>query len=115
MCEMDGTGVGARRTCYFDVGRIEERVSVWDPPGRMELEIVHWTLPGRHWLGYQSASYELRAAGNGETEVTRITTITSNLRPAWYWRRLEHLGVRSEHGYLLRDVKRTLEDPERPG
>jgi hypothetical protein len=110
-CEMEGTGIGARRTCYFDVGRIEERVSAWDPPRRMELEIVHWTLPGRHWLGYHSASYELRAAGLGETHVSRVTTITSNLRPAWYWRPLEHLGVRSEHDYLLRDVKHTLEEP----
>lgn len=108
-CEMEGTGVGARRTCHFDRGRIDEIVSVWDPPRRMELEIVHWTLPGRHWLGYRSASYELRDAGNGKTEVARITTISSNLRPSWYWRPLEHLGVRAEHDYLLQDVKRRLE------
>ena len=109
MCEMEGTGVGARRTCHFDRGRIDEVVSAWDPPHRMELEIVHWTLPGRHWLGYLSASYELRPADNGETEVARITTISSNLRPSWYWRPLEHLGVRAEHDYLLQDVKRRLE------
>ena len=114
MCEMDGTGVGARRTCHFDVGRIEERVSVWDPPRRMELEIVHWTLPGRHWLGYESASYELRETAPGETEVSRVTTITSNLRPAWYWRPLERAGVRAEHDYLLRDVKRRLETATEP-
>lgn len=110
MCEMEGEGVGARRTCHFDRGRIDEVVSVWDPPRRMELEIVHWTLPGRHWLGYRSASYELRDAGNGETEVSRITTISSNLRPSWYWRPLEHLGVHAEHDYLLQDVKRRLEE-----
>lgn len=108
-CEMEGDGVGARRTCFFDRGRIDEVVTVWDPPRRMELEITHWTLPGRHWLGYLDASYELREAAPGITEVTRVTTISSNLRPSWYWRPLEHVGVRSEHEYLLRHVKRSIE------
>ena len=113
MCRMDGDGVGAKRTCYFENGYIQERVSLWDPPRRMELEIVHWTLPGRHWLGYQSASYELAPTPDGEaTVVTRTTTITSNLRPAWYWRPLEGLGVRTEHDYLLRDVRQRIEQPE---
>lgn len=111
-CTLEGTGIGARRTCYFDVGQIDERVSVWDPPVRMELEIVSWTLPGRHWLGYEGARYDLLPSGYG-TEVVRTTTITSNLGPAWYWRPLERMGVHAEHEYLLQDVKRRVEVPAR--
>ena len=31
-CTLEGTGVGAKRTCYFDSGFIEERIIAWDPP-----------------------------------------------------------------------------------
>ena len=102
-CTMRGSGIGARRTCYFNVGYIEERVIAWNPPYLMGLAIDRTHMPGRHWLGFEHAEYRLQRQGNA-TILTRTTTITSHLHPAWYWRGFERLGVESEHRYILQDV-----------
>jgi hypothetical protein len=102
-CAIQGQGVGARRTCYFNVGYIEETVTVWNPPYYMGLSINRAHMPGRHWLGFESAEYRLESNGH-ITLLTRTTTISSHLRPSWYWRRFERFGVESEHSYILRDV-----------
>ncbi len=102
-CTLQGRGVGAKRTCYFDKGSIEETVAEWDPPYRMRMTIDRTNMPGRHWMGFEDASYELRADG-GETVLVRTTTLTSHLYPASYWRPLEIMGVRAEHEYILADI-----------
>jgi hypothetical protein len=102
-CTMEGSGLGAKRTCYFDRGYIEETVTEWLPPTRMRLSIDRTSLPGRHWLGFEDAEYDLRSL-NGGTFLTRRTSIISNLYPVWYWRPFERWGVASEHRYILNDL-----------
>lgn len=60
-------------------------------------------MPGRHWLGFERAEYRLESKRQ-TTVLTRITTVTSNLAPSWYWRPFERLGVESEHRYILQNV-----------
>lgn len=102
-CIMQGHGIGAKRTCYFNVGYIEETVTGWNPPYYLGLSIDRTHMPGRYWLAFENAEYRLQAKGL-RTLLTRTTTISSRLHPAWYWRRFERLGVESEHDYILRDV-----------
>lgn len=102
-CTLERKGVGAKRICYFDNGFIQETITEWSPPYSMQLTIDRTNLPGRHWLGFETAAYELHQEGSG-TRLTRTTTITSHLYPVWYWRYFERLGVSSEHEYLLRDL-----------
>jgi hypothetical protein len=102
-CAMQGSGLGAKRTCYFDHGTIEETVTEWTPPNRMGLSIDRTNMPGRRWLGFENAEYDLHADGVG-TLLTRTTTIVSNLYPAWYWRPFERWGVDSEHRYIFGDL-----------
>ena len=99
-CTLEGTGVGAKRTCYFDSGFIEERITAWDPPNSIEMKIVRSTLPGRHWLGFETVSYQIERLQH-QSLITRTTTISSKLRPAWYWRFFERMGVEAEHRYLF--------------
>jgi len=106
-CVMQGSGVGAKRTCYFDQGYIEETVTEWAPPFAMGLSIDRTHMPWRNWLHFEDARYELHRDG-GETVLTRTTTITSNLYPVWYWRPFERWGVASEHEYIFRDLARRL-------
>lgn len=108
-CTMQGSGQGAKRTCYFDRGYIEETVTEWLPPSRMRLAIDRTNMPGRHWLGFEDAEYDLREYAGG-TVLTRKTTVISNLYPAWYWRRFERWGVASEHEYILGDVALRLKN-----
>lgn len=107
-CTMSGEGVGVTRTCYFEQGHIEERVTEWNPPSSMKLEITEFDVPGRPWLSFKDASYELTSEA-GHTVVTRKTTILSRLSPAWYWRPMEKIGVETEHQYLFEEVKRKIE------
>jgi hypothetical protein len=109
-CVMEGHGIGAKRTCYFDHGYIQETVIEWLPPNVMLLSIDRTNMPGRHWLGFEEAKYDLRRE-DGETVLTRSTTIVSNLYPAWYWGPLERWGVSSEHGYIFSDLARRSVQP----
>ena len=102
-CTMQGRGLGAKRTCYFNVGYIEETVTAWNPPYKLGLSIDRTHMPGRHWLGFERAEYRLESKRQ-TTVLTRITTVTSNLAPSWYWRPFERLGVESEHRYILQNV-----------
>jgi hypothetical protein len=104
-CTLEGSGPGAVRICYFDSGIIEEVVTVWDPPHHLGVRITRSTLPGRHWLGFVEASYEIKQIASGKTLVKRVTTISSKLRPAWYWRVFEDMGVQAEHHYLFASLK----------
>jgi len=106
-CSLRGSGVGATRTCYFDRGYIQETVTAWEPPNVMGLSIDRTNLPGRHWLNFEDAKYELHQ-DRGTTVLSRTTTITSNLYPAWYWRPFERWGVASEHQYIFGDLMRRL-------
>jgi hypothetical protein len=106
-CVMDHEGVGGKRTCYFDSGYIEERITEWNPPNSMKLEITASDVPGRPWLTFRDASYDISRA-NGRTIVTRKTTIISRLSPVWYWRRLEEIGVETEHQYLFEELKKRI-------
>jgi hypothetical protein len=104
---MEGSGEGAKRTCYFEQGYIQETVIGWSPPNVMLLSIDRTNMAGRHWLGFEYAKYELRWDGS-QTVLTRTTAIISNLYPAWYWRTFERWGVRSEHEYIFSDLARRL-------
>jgi hypothetical protein len=107
-CSMEGEGVGARRTCYFEEGHIEERVTEWNPPKSMKFEITNFDVPGRPWLSFKDASYDI-VQENGKTVIIRNTTIISRLAPVVYWRPLETIGVETEHEYLFEELKRRLD------
>ena len=106
-CKTEGEGVGGKRTCYFESGFIEERITEWKYPNSMKFEITASEVPGRPWLTFRDASYEIQRNGD-HTIVTRHTTIISRLSPAWYWRRLEGIGVHTEHQYLFEAVASKL-------
>lgn len=106
-CSVDKEEVGGTRTCYFEKGFIEERITEWEPPRSMKLEITAWDVPGRPWLDFKDATYEIHEE-NGRTQMTRTTTIVSRLLPAWYWRGFEQIGVETEHEYLFEAVRNSL-------
>ena len=106
-CKVDKEEVGGKRTCYFESGYIEERITEWNPPLSIKMEITASDVPGRPWLTFKDASYEL-SENNGKTTITRRTTIVSRLSPAWYWRRLEKIGVETEHEYLFEEVRNSV-------
>ncbi|MDH3283424.1 MAG: hypothetical protein OEQ13_01680 [Acidobacteriota bacterium] len=108
-CELQDEGTGAKRVCHFDRGRIEELVSVWEPPRRLEAVVVETDLPGREWLAFHKAEYVLSPISPHRTRIVRTTWQSSRLRPRWYWKPLETLGTSQEHEYVLTALKTRLE------
>ncbi len=106
-CKTEGEGVGGKRTCYFEHGYIEEKITEWNFPHSMKFQITASDVPGRPWLTFSDATYEITRQGD-HTIVTRRTTIVSRLSPAWYWSRLEAVGVHTEHRYLFEAVENKL-------
>lgn len=102
-CTLSEERVGASRICYFKSGAIYETIEEWKPPHLMKMRIDRSTLPGRPWLDYIDASYELTSVPEG-TLLKRKTTITSRLRPSWYWGFFERMGVEAEHGYIFAEI-----------
>lgn len=108
-CKTEGEAVGGKRTCYFEQGYIEERITEWNFPNSMKFDITASDVPGRPWLTFKDASYEIKRVGD-KTVITRSTTIVTRLSPVWYWRPLEAIGVRAEHKYLFEAVEKKLKD-----
>jgi len=106
-CKTESEGVGGKRTCYFEQGYIEERITEWNFPNSMKFEITASDVPGRPWLTFKDASYEIKRLGD-KTVITRSTTIVTHLSPVWYWRPFEAIGVRTEHRYLFEAVEKKL-------
>ena len=106
-CALEGRGVGAKRTCTFDVGSITQRIERWDPPNGFEVSIVGANLPGRDWIDYVRADYVFSKVEGG-TRIVRSTTVASRLRPAAYFDPLARFSLETEHLYLLRAVEARL-------
>jgi len=106
-CKMDREGVGAKRTCYFKEGTIDEIVTAYEPGNLLRMNITRYNMPGRKWLHFREATYLFTSKGDS-TEVTRITTYDTELKPRFYWSFWEQTAIRAEHEYVLADLRRRL-------
>lgn len=103
-CILEKDGVGAKRTCYFKEGTIDEIVTDFKRGEILQMKITKYNMPGRKWLHFQDAIYLFKTVGDS-TELTRITTYKSELKPRFYWNFWEEKAVRAEHDYVLADLK----------
>ena len=108
-CILEKEEVGALRICYFEGGRIVERVTVFEPGKLLQMDVIDYELTGRDWLGFKEAIYKFDSLGTNSTKLTRITTYSSQLLPRIYWNRFEKIGVSQEHNYVFENIKRRLQ------
>jgi len=71
------------------------------------MKITKYNMPGRKWLHFQDAVYLFKTVDNA-TELTRITTYKTELKPRFYWGFWEKKAIKAEHEYVLNDLKRRL-------
>lgn len=107
-CVLDTEAVGGIRTCYFDCGYIQQRITGMERGKSLDLEVTDFHLTGREWLGFRDASYTFRETTPGHCKLTRITRYTSELYPRWYWRLFEQASVEQEHDYVFRNLVKDL-------
>jgi glyoxylase-like metal-dependent hydrolase (beta-lactamase superfamily II) len=108
-CVLESETVGAKRTCYFEGGIIEEKVTEIKRGEVLKMKVTKYTLPGLKWLRFKDAIYYFRPERNG-TVITRVTTYFSSLKPRFYWSWCERSAIESEHEYVLRNLKKDLQN-----
>ena len=107
-CVLETEAVGGLRTCYFEGGKIEERITELEPGRILKMDVTHYELTGRKWLGFQEAIYTFEPVNGNQTRLTRVTTYTSELNPRIYWEPLERWGIEQEHDYVFRNLQKDL-------
>jgi hypothetical protein len=112
-CVLQNDEVGARRICYFKEGTIDEVVTDFQRGTILGMKITAYNMPGRKWLHFQDAIYRFNETAAG-TELTRITTFKTELKPRFYWRYWEHKAIEAEHEYVLADLRRRLDSQPQP-
>ena len=111
-CYLEKEEIGAKRTCYFEEGTIEEKVTEIKRGEYIKMKVTDYNLPAMKWLKFDKADYLFTEEGN-TTKVTRITTYQSQLKPRFYWEFWEKQAIESEHEYVLNDLRRRLELKDR--
>ena len=107
-CVLEKEEVGGLRTCYFEGGKIVERITALEKGKLLRMDVISYQLTGRKWLGFKEAIYMFDSVGIKRCKMTRITTYTSTLRPRFYWEPLERLGIEQEHEYVSRSLANNL-------
>lgn len=107
-CMLETEAVGGTRTCYFEGGKIVEKITALEPGRILKMDVTHYELTGRKWLGFREAIYTFEPLDGNRTKLTRITTYTSELYPRFYWAPLETLGIQQEHDYVFQNLKKDL-------
>ena len=107
-CILEREEVGALRICYFEGGRIIERVTEFKRGEVLRMDVIDYELTGRNWLGFEEAIYLFEPIGLDSCKMTRITTYTSELYPRAYWEPLEKIGIQQEHEFVFSNLERDL-------
>jgi hypothetical protein len=107
-CVLEKEEIGAKRTCYFENGTIEEKVTDIKRGEYIKMKVTNYDLPGFKWLKFDDAIYLFDQKGDS-TKLTRITTYQSQLKPRIYWEFWERQAIEAQHEYVLNDLKRRLD------
>lgn len=109
-CILEDEKVGGIRTCYFEGGEIVERVTELDKGKLLKMDVIDYQLTGRKWFEFNEAIYTFEELDNGNCNMTRITTYSSELYPRFYWEPFEKIGIEQEHEYVFRNLAKDLKN-----
>jgi hypothetical protein len=106
--EGDKSRVGAEAMCLYEDGHLLKRATRIEKPTLYEFEVARQALAVGGSMRLSGGRYELRERAGG-TEVTVITTYSSEKWPRWLWRPLERFVCHMFHRFLLRSMRRRAE------
>ena len=124
---IDGTGVGAARSCDLSTGAVRERVTIWDeprllrftvtatPPAMKEMGLYGPIYP-KHLNGYyvsKQGQFELAPLAGGRTLVTGTSWYQHGLWPAQYWRVWSDIVIHHIHRRVLEHIRSLAESEGR--
>jgi hypothetical protein len=96
-----GGGVGARRECVSEQGRVIQRITRWDPPRALSFEMVKTDLFFADHVVAIEEAFDLESAATG-TKVVRTTRVRLKSGRACsgvlFW-----IGLKQVHRYVFRN------------
>jgi hypothetical protein len=111
-CLLEDESIGGLRTCYFEGGKIIERITQLKKGEILRMDVIDYQLTGRKWLGFNEAIYTFEELENEQCKMTRTTTYTSTLYPRFYWEPLEKIGIEQEHQYVFNNLIKDLNNSQ---
>lgn len=107
-CILEREAIGGLRTCYFEGGTITEKITELEKGKILRMDVIDYSLTGRKWLGFNEAIYYFDLIGYDSCQLTRITTYSSTLKPRFYWKALEIIGINQEHTFVFDNLSNDL-------
>jgi len=120
---IDGSGVGAVRTCEFSTGSFVEPITAWEPPRRLGFDVRSQPPTMQEWSPYrhvdaphlleglksERGEFRLVAIGEQRTRLEGSTWYRDNLFPQLYWNLWSDAFIHRIHARVLEHVKRRSE------
>jgi hypothetical protein len=119
---INGTGIGALRTCLFSTGTFVERVDGWEENRYFAFSVVSgaeamrefspYDIHPRHLDGYfvpQNAEFHLISNSDGTTTLTGTSRYRNAMWPARYWRLWSDMIIHRVHVQVFEHIKKLSE------
>lgn len=107
-CTLTEEKIGGLRICEFEDGKIVETITAFKRGEYLKMEVTEFGLKGRSWLRFDEDIYEIKEVKQG-TQISRTTSYFSELKPRWYWSKIEALTIKAEQDLVLRNLKLDLD------
>lgn len=120
--QIQGTGVGAVRSCNFTTGSFIEPVTRWEEGKLLEFDVVQqpaplkeisfWDIDAPHLQDYfvsKKGRFKLIALPGGRTRLEGTTWYYHDIRPAFYWQLWSRHIVHKIHERVLEHIRKNAE------
>lgn len=121
---MNGTGVGARRSCVLSTGHMPEIVTRWEPGRVLEFDVLEtppamfesnpfFNAKPRHVEGYftvKHGRFVLIPLEGGRTRIEGTSWFQHDLWPQAYWAPITSRVVKAVHERVLKHIKQLAEN-----
>lgn len=102
-CTLTEEKIGGLRICNFKNGRIVETITAFKRGEYLNMDVTEFNLKGRPWIKFEKDNYTMEKVKNG-TKISRTTTYYSELKPRFYWSRIEAFTIAKEQDFVFRNL-----------
>ena len=119
---IDGSGVGAIRTCHFSTGSFVEPITVWNEPYLLKFKVVDqpepmtelspYAIHPTHLHGYfvsRQGQFKLVKLSDTETRLEGSTWYFNRIQPDFYWVLWSDYIIHAIHNRVLEHIKAVSE------
>lgn len=124
--EIEGTGVGAIRYCYFSTGAFVEPITHWEENRRLAFDVSEQPTPMTEISPYtrihpphldwavrsQRGEFLINDLGDGRVELVGTTWYITTMEPEPYWSWIAGKLVHKVHHRVLEHIKSSVESSD---